>query len=175
MSSAAARRWRTTAWSARASGSPPSTRSRRATTARWSRCAGPGSSASRSPRPWRSRSWWTLSSTRRPKSSSAELAVAVVLTGLNLRPLFGSLPPVLDDVRHDLGLSATAAGLLTTGPLLCLGLLAPVGPRIARRYPVERLLMVAAVAIALGTAARGLGGIAALYLGTLVGGAAIAL
>jgi MFS transporter, CP family, cyanate transporter len=82
---------------------------------------------------------------------------------------------VLDDVRHDLGLSATAAGLLTTGPLLCLGLLAPVGPRIARRYPVERLLMVAAVTIALGTAARGLGGIAALYLGTLVGGAAIAL
>ncbi len=108
-------------------------------------------------------------------ASATELGIAVVLTGLNLRPLFGSLPPLLDDVRADLGLSATAAGLLTTGPLLCLGLLAPIGPRIARRYPVERLLAVAAVATAIGTAARGLGGVAALYLGTLLAGAAIAL
>jgi CP family cyanate transporter-like MFS transporter len=107
--------------------------------------------------------------------TNTELGVAVVLTGLNLRPLFGSLPPLLDDVRADLGLSAAAAGLLTTGPLLCLGLLAPVGPRIARRYPVERLLAVAAVATAVGTAARGLGGVAPLYLGTLLAGAAIAL
>src|SRR4051812_1562235 len=175
MSSAAARRWRTTACSARASGSRPSTRSRRATSARWWRCGAPGSSASRSPRRWRSRSWWTLSSTRRLKSSSAELAIAVVLTGLNLRPLFGSLPPLLDDVQDDLGLSATAAGLLTTGPLLCLGILAPLGPRIARRYPVERLLTVAALATAVGTGARGLGGVAPLYLGTLLAGVAIAL
>jgi CP family cyanate transporter-like MFS transporter len=64
---------------------------------------------------------------------------------------------------------------LTTGPLLCLGALAQLGPRIARRYPVERLLVVAAIATAIGTGARGLGGIAPLYLGTLLAGAAIAL
>ena len=116
-----------------------------------------------------------LSSTRQPKSSSAELAFAVVLTGLNLRPLFGSLPPLLSDIRDDLGLSAAAAGLLTTGPLLCLGALAQLGPRIARRYPVERLLVAAALVTAFGTALRGAGGIVPLYLGTLVAGAAIAL
>ena len=99
----------------------------------------------------------------------------VVLTGLNLRPLFGSLPPLLSDIRAELGLSAAAAGLLTTGPLLCLGVLAQLGPRIARRYPVERLLVAAALVTALGTAMRGLGGIAALYAGTLLAGAAIAL
>lgn len=99
----------------------------------------------------------------------------VVLTGLNLRPLFGSLPPLLADVRDDLGLSAGAAGLLTTGPLLCLGILAPLGPRIARRFPVERIIALALLCTALGTAARGLGGIAPLYLGTLLAGAAIAL
>ena len=66
------------------------------------------------------------------------LAVPIVLIGLNLRPLFASLPPLVHDVRADLHLSAAAAGLLTTGPLLCLGILAPIGPRIARRYPVER-------------------------------------
>jgi CP family cyanate transporter-like MFS transporter len=53
--------------------------------------------------------------------------------------------------------------------------LAPLGPRIARRYPVERLLVAAALATAVGTAARGLGGAPALYAGTLLAGAAIAL
>src|SRR3954465_5205797 len=103
------------------------------------------------------------------------LTVPIVLIGLNLRPPFASLPPLVHDVREDLGLSAAAAGLLTTGPLLCLGILAPLGPRIARRFPVERILLVACFATALGTAARGLGGIPALYLGTLLAGAAIAL
>lgn len=78
-------------------------------------------------------------------------------------------------MRADLGLSATAAGLLTTGPLLCLGVLAPLGPRIARRVPVERLLVACALATAVGCGARGLGGVAPLYLGTLLAGAAIAL
>jgi MFS transporter, CP family, cyanate transporter len=81
----------------------------------------------------------------------------------------------LSDIRADLGLSAAAAGLLTTGPLLCLGALAQLGPRIARRYPVERLLVAAALVTALGTGLRGLGGVPALYLGTLLAGAAIAL
>jgi CP family cyanate transporter-like MFS transporter len=54
-------------------------------------------------------------------------------------------------------------------------LLAPLGPRIARRYPVERLLVAAALATAAGTAARGLGGAPALYAGTLLAGVAIAL
>ncbi|WP_231379164.1 MFS transporter [Candidatus Solirubrobacter pratensis] len=112
-----------------------------------------------------------------PSSSASvtRLAVPVVLIGLNLRPLFASLPPLLHDVRADLGLSGAAAGLLTTGPLLCLGGLAPLGPRIARRWPVEWLLVACALATAAGCAARGIGGTAPLYLGTLLAGAAIAL
>jgi CP family cyanate transporter-like MFS transporter len=141
--------------------------------------------ACRWPRRSRSRSWSTPSCTRPlPRSSGKRfapgrtvgaLAVPVVLTGLNLRPLFGSLPPLLQDIRDDLGLSAAAAGLLTTGPLLALGILAPLGPQIARRYATERVLLVACFVTAVGTAARGLGGVAPLYLGTLLAGAAIAL
>ena len=78
-------------------------------------------------------------------------------------------------MRAELGLSAAAAGLLTTGPLLCLGALAQLGPRIARRYPAERILAVACLVTAAGTAVRGAGGVAALYGGTLLAGAAIAL
>jgi CP family cyanate transporter-like MFS transporter len=108
-------------------------------------------------------------------NAGRQLAVPVVLIGLNLRPLFASLSPLLHDVRTDLGLSAAAAGLLTTGPLLCLGALAPLGPRIVRRVAVERLLVACALLTAAGVGARGLGGAAPLYLGTLLAGAAIAL
>jgi MFS transporter, CP family, cyanate transporter len=94
--------------------------------------------------------------------------------GLNLRPLFASLPPLLDDVRADLGLSAAAAGLLTTGPVLCLGALAPLGPRLVRRMPVERLLVGCGLLTALGLALRGAGGTAPLFAGTLLAGAAVA-
>jgi CP family cyanate transporter-like MFS transporter len=94
--------------------------------------------------------------------------------GLNLRPLFASLPPLLGDVRADLGLSAAAAGLLTTGPVLCLGALAPLGPRLVRRMPVERLLVGCGVLSAAGLALRGAGGTVALFAGTLAAGAAVA-
>jgi CP family cyanate transporter-like MFS transporter len=98
-----------------------------------------------------------------------------VLAGLNLRTLFASLPPLLDDVRADLGLSAGVAGLLTTGPVVCLGLFAPLAPRLARRVAIEKLLVVLAVLTTLGTGARGLGGTAALFAGTLLAGFAIAV
>ena len=40
------------------------------------------------------------------------MLAAVVLLGVNLRTAVASLPPLLDEVRGDLGLSGTAAGVL---------------------------------------------------------------
>lgn len=56
------------------------------------------------------------------------LAVAVVLTALNLRPAITSVGPLLGDMRSDLGASGVWAGVLTTMPGLCFaaaGLAAP--------------------------------------------------
>jgi CP family cyanate transporter-like MFS transporter len=92
-----------------------------------------------------------------------------------MRTVFASLPPLLDVVRADLGLSASVAGLLTTGPVVCFGLFALVAPRLARRFAVEWLLVVAAAATAGGTALRGVGGTAGLFAGTLLAGIAIAI
>jgi MFS transporter, CP family, cyanate transporter len=100
---------------------------------------------------------------------------AVLLVGANLRAVFASLPPLLDDVRADLGLSAAAAGLLTTAPLVCFGLLAPVAPSLVRRMSIERLLAVCAGITAAGTALRGVGGTAGLFAGTIVAGAGVAV
>ncbi|MGV8455825.1 hypothetical protein ACV34Z_35205, partial [Pseudomonas aeruginosa] len=47
----------------------------------------------------------------------------------------------LNQVRDDTGLSAAAAGLLTTAPVLCLGLFAPLAPRLARRIGAERSVL----------------------------------
>src|SRR5262249_61313955 len=84
------------------------------------------------------------------RSSARVLLAAVVLAGLNLRTVFASLPPLLDDVRADLGLSAGVAGLLTAGPVVCFGLFAPLAPRLARRVAIEKLLVALAVLTTLG-------------------------
>jgi MFS transporter, CP family, cyanate transporter len=109
------------------------------------------------------------------RSSSGVLLAAIVLAGLNLRAVFASLPPLLQHVRTDLGLSAGVAGLLTTGPVVCFGLFAPLAPRLGRHVSIERLLVAMAALTATGTAVRGAGGVAALFAGTLIAGIAIAL
>jgi CP family cyanate transporter-like MFS transporter len=99
----------------------------------------------------------------------------VVLLALNLRTLIASLPPLLPDIRDDLGLSATVAGLLTTLPVVCFGAFAPVLPRLARRHPLERILVVCA-AVTVGAAAmRGIGSTPALFAASLLAGIAVAL
>jgi CP family cyanate transporter-like MFS transporter len=100
---------------------------------------------------------------------------AVVLLGANLRAVFSSLPPLLEDVRADLGLSAAAAGLLTTLPLICFGVLAPLAPLLVRRVSIEQLLAACTTLTAIGTGLRGTGGTAGLFAGTLVAGSAVAV
>jgi CP family cyanate transporter-like MFS transporter len=86
-----------------------------------------------------------------------------------------SLPPLLDTVRADLGLSGTAAGLLAALPVLCFGAFAPVVPRLVRRFPIERLLSACALVTGAALALRGAGGTAALFAGTFGAGAGVAI
>src|SRR4051794_32763819 len=79
------------------------------------------------------------------RRSATAAAAAIVLLALNLRTLVASLPPLLGDVRADLGLSGFTGGLLTTLPVLGFGAFAPLAPRLARRISLERLLVGCAV------------------------------
>jgi MFS transporter, CP family, cyanate transporter len=102
--------------------------------------------------------------------------VVVVAVALNLRPAIAAVPPVLDAIQRDLGLSATAAGLLTALPVVCMGAFAPAGAALARRVGQEAAVALALTLVAAGTLVRGLGPSAvALYGGTLVSGIGIAL
>lgn len=102
-------------------------------------------------------------------------AVVIVLIALNLRPAFSSIAPVLNEIMADTGLTATGASVLTTAPVLCLGLFGPLAPGLARRIGTERTVMVALFAILLGTGLRGLASAPALLLGSLVAGAGIGI
>jgi CP family cyanate transporter-like MFS transporter len=87
-----------------------------------------------------------------------------------------SVPPLLATIRHDLGLSSAAAGLLTTLPVICMGLFAPAGALVASRLGRERALAGSLLLVAAGTLVRGFGAhVVPLYTGTLVTGVGIAV
>ncbi|MFG2830027.1 CynX/NimT family MFS transporter [Streptomyces sp. NPDC048434] len=103
------------------------------------------------------------------------LGIGVVLLALNLRPALVAVSPLVGTLRDDSGMSAAATSLLTTLPLLCFGLLAPVAPRLGRRFGTERSLLGTMALICGGTALRLLDSVVALFAGTLVIGAGIAV
>lgn len=104
------------------------------------------------------------------------LAAAVVLVSLNLRSPITSVPPLLVTISEDLHLGGAAAGLLTTLPVLCMGLFAPAAQSLAHRIGREAGVTVALLLVLAGTLVRLAGGVAALlYLGALLAGVGIAI
>ena len=113
--------------------------------------------------------------TRARRAPVLGVMAAIVLLALNLRTLVAGLPPLLDDIRDDLGLSGLAGGLLTTLPVLAFGAFAPLAPRLSRRVPIEWLLVGCALVTAVAAALRGAGGVAPLFLGCALAGVAVAV
>jgi CP family cyanate transporter-like MFS transporter len=102
-------------------------------------------------------------------------AAAIVLAALNLRTAIASVPPLLDELRDAVPLSAAAAGALTTLPVICMALGSPLAPVIARRVGTEAALAVMALTVAAGILVRLLPTVPALYAGTVIAGLGIAL
>jgi len=99
----------------------------------------------------------------------------MILVALNLRPALSSMAPLLVRIQEALGLSATAIGALTTLPVLCLGLFAPLAPWLTRRLGAERTLSVALLLLGAALLLRASAHPLPLYLGTLLVGAAIGI
>jgi CP family cyanate transporter-like MFS transporter len=79
--------------------------------------------------------------------------VGLFLATLALRPQLLAIGPLLPLIRDDLRLPASAAGLLTTIPVLCMGLFAPVGPYVASRLgPRNALAVCLGLAVGFGIA-----------------------
>ena len=101
------------------------------------------------------------------------LLAAIVVLSLNLRLATSAIAPLLPTIQRDTGLSASTAGLLATIPLLCFGALAPLAPRLARRFGAERVISLALLVLVASILLRSAPGIAALFCGTLLLGAAV--
>ncbi len=113
-----------------------------------------------------------ISSTgRRP----ALLIAGILLIATTLRVVFTGAAPLLDAIRSDYGLTTAQTGLLTTLPLLAFGLVSPLAAGVARRFGMERSLLLAMLLICAGIALRSLPSAAWLFIGTAVIGCGIAL
>ena len=108
------------------------------------------------------------------RGARALLGLGLVLIAFNLRPVFSSVSVLLPEILSATGLSDFAAGLLTTLPVVCLGLFAPAAPWLAQRLGTERTFMALLVILAFGTALRGFG-TWPLFLGQTLAGASIAI
>ncbi|MEV6972700.1 MFS transporter [Kitasatospora sp. NPDC093806] len=91
-------------------------------------------------------------------------AVAIAAAAFNLRPVVTSLGPLLDQVRADLGMSPTVAGLLTAVPSLCFALFGFAAPGLARRLGPVAVVTAGMGAITAGVLARSFAGGTAVFL-----------
>jgi CP family cyanate transporter-like MFS transporter len=101
------------------------------------------------------------------------LLVGVLLVALNLRGPLVAVAPVVDDIRRDLGVGAGTIGLLTSIPVLCFGLAAPLASLLIARTGVHRAVLVSMGCVLLGTLLRSTGSPATAIAGTVVIGLGI--
>ncbi|WP_137122008.1 MFS transporter [Segeticoccus rhizosphaerae] len=115
----------------------------------------------------------TAPATRRPPWL---LALALVAVSINLRAVIASVPPLVDTIEADLHLSSAWSGALTTLPVLCMGLFAPLAARLGRRVGPAGAVQLATVGVVVGCLLRLAGAeIWTLYVGTFVAGVGIAI
>ncbi|MBT8769176.1 CynX/NimT family MFS transporter [Metapseudomonas boanensis] len=113
--------------------------------------------------------------TRTERVQGAAGWLLLVVLGLNLRPMLSSVSPLLAEIRSATGMGFQTAALLTTLPVICMGLVALLGNRLGvlgeRRGIALGLSLIVAACLA-----RLLCGQAGPLLATaLLGGAGVAL
>ncbi len=103
------------------------------------------------------------------------LLIGILLIAATLRVTFTGASPLLDTLRDTFGLTTAETGIITTLPLIAFALVSPLAAGIARRFGMERSLLMAMIIICLGIALRSGGSAGLLYLGTALIGCGIAL
>ncbi len=103
------------------------------------------------------------------------LLIGVLLISISLRSPITGVGPLLDQMREQLSLTATQAGMLTTLPLLVLAFFSPIAAKLGRKLGLERALMISIICILIGVFTRSIGSFSTLFSGTLVIAVGIAI
>jgi CP family cyanate transporter-like MFS transporter len=103
------------------------------------------------------------------------LLACIGLLALNLRGPFVAVAPVVDVMQADLGFSPVVLGLLTSIPVLCFALAAPLASLVARGYGAEFAVTLTILGVLAGVIIRSAGGPALVVAGTVVIGLSITI
>ncbi|AFM18933.1 cyanate permease [Mycolicibacterium chubuense NBB4] len=112
---------------------------------------------------------------QRRRRDIALLLIGILAVSVNQRPALVAVGPLTDQLRRDLNLGASAASLLTTLPLLCFGVFALAAPALGRRTGMDRAVVAAGIVLIVGIAIRTAPPVPALFVGSAVAGAGIAV
>ncbi|WP_411143220.1 CynX/NimT family MFS transporter [Streptomyces sp. x-80] len=112
---------------------------------------------------------------RRLRAHPALLLTGIVLASLNMRAALAGVSPLLGEIGGHFHLAATASSLVTTIPLIFMGLGSIVAPKLARRWGTEAVLCGALLLLCGGIVLRIAPPVVALFAGCAVVGTSIAL
>src|SRR5699024_11380059 len=107
------------------------------------------------------------------KASNTLAILGVIFFAANLRAPLTSVGPVIGEISLDLSLSKTAAGMLTTIPLLAFRFLSSLIPRFSQRFGMELVLLLSLLLLGVGLGLRSYGFIMTLLIGAALVGTAI--
>lgn len=108
-------------------------------------------------------------------TSKTLLIFGILLIACNLRLPITSIGPVMQNIGASFQLSSSALGLLTTLPLLAFALISPLAPLLGQSMGTNRSLGVCLLLVIVGFTGRLLPSLTALYVGTALIGAGIAI
>lgn len=98
-----------------------------------------------------------MTSPAQPLWAGRALALlGILLCAFSLRSAVASLSPLIDHIDADFPLSSAVVGLIGTAPPVCFAVFGLLTPLMERRLGLERVTVIALVAIAVGLILRGL-------------------
>lgn len=99
-------------------------------------------------------------------SKSILLLFGIVLISFTMRAPVSAVGPLVGEIQSDLLLSARAAGMITTIPVILFALVSAYAGKLVSRFRAEAIVLVSLILIASGSAVRSYLGIWGLYAGT---------
>jgi len=112
----------------------------------------------------------------RYNTSQPVLMTTVVLVALNLRAVLSSLPTVASNIEETTGWSDATLGILTTIPVLCMGLIALAVPALAMHLGRKAVITFALLSLAFASLLRAIEGLPnLLFVSAILAGLGIAL
>lgn len=96
------------------------------------------------------------------------LALTVILLAANMRACYTGVGTIVSFIRADLGLSAAAAGMITTIPLIIFAVVCPLSAPLSSRFGIGKMLLAGLALNAFGSVLRAFAGGLGLFAGTAI-------